>query len=276
MNRRFNRFASSSTENFNLGLEALLKNPSIIGEAASKDDEAPYDLFVIGGGSGGLAAAKQAAQMGAKVGLADYVPPSPAGSTWGLGGTCVNVGCIPKKLLHHAAQLGEAAQDAAVFGWNTGATLPPSTGHGPIAGGLSLDWDRLVAAVSDVRRSSNWMYKSALWDEGVVYENAFAALGTQAGSVDLWKQPPSPPALAVQGRGGGIHSVAPPIHQCTPSGCYLPLGRAPAACWTHRGHSWTHNALHRTMCGRCSSSLSVLSSLVPGTLPLRLQDFWLG
>jgi heterodisulfide reductase subunit A-like polyferredoxin len=81
MNRRFNRFASSSTEKFNLGLEALLKNPSIIGEAASKDDEAPYDLFVIGGGSGGLAAAKQAAQMGAKVGLADYVPPSPAGST---------------------------------------------------------------------------------------------------------------------------------------------------------------------------------------------------
>lgn len=37
----------------------------------------------------------------------DYVKPSPAGSKWGLGGTCVNVGCIPKKLMHTAALLGE-------------------------------------------------------------------------------------------------------------------------------------------------------------------------
>lgn len=38
----------------------------------------------------------------------DYVHPSPKGTTWGLGGTCVNVGCIPKKLMHHAALLGDA------------------------------------------------------------------------------------------------------------------------------------------------------------------------
>ena len=56
-----------------------------------------YDLFVIGGGSGGLALSREAVKFGKKVGLADFVVPSPQGSQWGLGGTCVNVGCIPKK-----------------------------------------------------------------------------------------------------------------------------------------------------------------------------------
>lgn len=59
-----------------------------------------YDLFVIGGGSGGLAAAKKAKKLGLRVALADFVRPSTQGTTWGLGGTCVNVGCIPKKLMH--------------------------------------------------------------------------------------------------------------------------------------------------------------------------------
>lgn len=73
--------------------------------------EAPeYDLVVLGGGSGGLAAAKEAAALGAKVAVLDYVTPTPLGTRWGLGGTCVNVGCIPKKLMHQAALLGEAIQ----------------------------------------------------------------------------------------------------------------------------------------------------------------------
>lgn len=67
-----------------------------------------YDLVVIGGGSGGLACAKEAVQLGAKVAVLDYVTPSPRSSVWGLGGTCVNVGCIPKKLMHQASLLGEA------------------------------------------------------------------------------------------------------------------------------------------------------------------------
>ena len=61
---------------------------------------------MIGGGSGGLASSKAAAKLGARVGLADYVVPTPHGTKWGLGGTCVNVGCIPKKLFHFAATLG--------------------------------------------------------------------------------------------------------------------------------------------------------------------------
>jgi hypothetical protein len=65
-----------------------------------------YDLVVIGGGSGGLAASKEAARLGAKVAVLDFVKPTPYGSKWGLGGTCVNVGCIPKKLYHTAAIYG--------------------------------------------------------------------------------------------------------------------------------------------------------------------------
>jgi thioredoxin reductase (NADPH) len=70
-----------------------------------------YDLFVIGGGSGGISAARHAAELGKKVALADFVTPSPVGTTWGLGGTCVNVGCIPKKLMHYAGILNEIKHD---------------------------------------------------------------------------------------------------------------------------------------------------------------------
>ena len=78
-----------------------------------KDPTHPYqyDLFVIGGGSGGLAAAKAAQELGAKVALADFVKPTPIGTTWGLGGTCVNVGCIPKKLMHYSGILAESKSD---------------------------------------------------------------------------------------------------------------------------------------------------------------------
>lgn len=76
----------------------------------SSGDAPQYDLVVVGGGSGGLAAAKEAARLGAKVAVLDYVTPSPRGTKWGLGGTCVNVGCIPKKLMHQAALLGDAIE----------------------------------------------------------------------------------------------------------------------------------------------------------------------
>lgn len=77
-----------------------------------------YDLFVIGGGSGGISAARWASQQGARVALADFVQPTPIGTKWGLGGTCVNVGCIPKKLMHYAAICAEARHDQAKQGWN--------------------------------------------------------------------------------------------------------------------------------------------------------------
>jgi pyruvate/2-oxoglutarate dehydrogenase complex dihydrolipoamide dehydrogenase (E3) component len=76
-----------------------------------------YDYFVIGGGSGGLSSAKEAAALGARVGLADYVRPTPSGTKWGLGGTCVNVGCIPKKMMHFAGHMYEAIDDYEHIGY---------------------------------------------------------------------------------------------------------------------------------------------------------------
>uniref|UniRef100_A0A8C3V1L1 thioredoxin-disulfide reductase (NADPH) n=1 Tax=Catharus ustulatus TaxID=91951 RepID=A0A8C3V1L1_CATUS len=93
--------------------------PSVRALAASAlPGKNEYDLLVIGGGSGGLACAKEAAQFGRKVAVLDYVEPSPQGTAWGLGGTCVNVGCIPKKLMHQAALLGSSLKDAQHYGWS--------------------------------------------------------------------------------------------------------------------------------------------------------------
>lgn len=64
-----------------------------------------------------MASASAAVAKGAKVGLADYVTPSPQGTTWGMGGTCVNVGCVPKKLFHVASLLGKAREDIKEIGW---------------------------------------------------------------------------------------------------------------------------------------------------------------
>ena len=75
-----------------VGPSSGTSNQDASGNAIPELDAYDYDLVVIGGGSGGLAASKQAAQLGAKVAVLDYVCPSPPGTTWGLGGTCVNVG----------------------------------------------------------------------------------------------------------------------------------------------------------------------------------------
>ncbi|XP_071478717.1 thioredoxin reductase 1, cytoplasmic-like [Diadema antillarum] len=120
-----------------------------------------YDFIVIGGGSGGLAASKEAALYGKKVAVCDFVSPSPKGTTWGLGGTCVNVGCIPKKLMHQAAILGESLQDSRHYGWET----PDDVQH---------NWDKLRDAVQAHIGSLNWGYRVALRDKDVTYINAFA------------------------------------------------------------------------------------------------------
>ena len=87
--------------------------------------DAPYDfdIFVIGGGSGGVRCARIAAGHGARVGVAEE-------RFW--GGTCVNVGCVPKKLLVQAGEYGGWADDAAGFGWEIR--------KGP------HDWAKLIAA----------------------------------------------------------------------------------------------------------------------------------
>ena len=70
-----------------------------------------FDLFTIGAGSGGVRASRMSAGYGARVAIAEERY---------LGGTCVNVGCIPKKLLVYAAHFAEDFEDAAGFGWTRG------------------------------------------------------------------------------------------------------------------------------------------------------------
>ncbi|GAB5370715.1 hypothetical protein AAMO2058_001516900 [Amorphochlora amoebiformis] len=121
-----------------------------------------YDLAVIGGGSGGLAAAKEAASLGARVVLFDYVKPSTQGTTWGLGGTCVNVGCVPKKLMHYASLLSESLSDAKKYGWE-------------FEGGRH-NWDTMRDRVQSHVKSLNFGYKVGLRKAGVNYMNALAKL----------------------------------------------------------------------------------------------------
>jgi len=82
-----------------------------------------YDLFVIGGGSGGVRASRMAALSGARVAIAEE---------YGFGGTCVIRGCIPKKLLVYASRYREDFEDSAGFGW----TIPQT----------KFDWKTLIAA----------------------------------------------------------------------------------------------------------------------------------
>ncbi|XP_075960636.1 thioredoxin reductase 2, tandem duplicate 2 isoform X2 [Anarhichas minor] len=122
-----------------------------------------YDLVVIGGGSGGLACSKEAAQLGQKVAVLDYVEPSVQGTKWGLGGTCVNVGCIPKKLMHQAALLGTAVKDAKKYGWQ-------------ISGPICHDWATMAEAIQNHVRSLNWGHRVQLQDKKVKYLNIKGSL----------------------------------------------------------------------------------------------------
>ena len=107
-----------------------------------------------------LAAAQEAAYLGSSVGVFDYVKPSPHGATWGLGGTCVNVGCIPKKLMHQAALIGEYIKDASYYGWDV-----PEVHH---------HWNTLVNNVQDYIRGLNYNYRQTLMSKHVRYFNQLA------------------------------------------------------------------------------------------------------
>ncbi|CAB3980717.1 thioredoxin reductase 3 [Paramuricea clavata] len=123
-----------------------------------------YDLVVIGGGSGGLSCSKESSKYGVKVAVLDFIKPTPSGTTWGLGGTCVNVGCIPKKLMHQAALLGGAIKDSAKFGWELDQDK------------VKHNWQTMKEAIQNYIGSLNWGYRVALRDKGVKYLNAHGEL----------------------------------------------------------------------------------------------------
>jgi len=105
-----------------------------------------YDLFVIGGGSGGVRCARIAAMHGARVAIAEE-------QYW--GGTCVNVGCVPKKLMVQAAEYAAWTQDSHGFGWNT----QPG----------EHDWAALMAAKDAEIKRLNGIYVRLLENSGVAW-----------------------------------------------------------------------------------------------------------
>lgn len=121
-----------------------------------------FDLFVIGGGSGGVRASRMAAQRGARVALAEAAE---------LGGTCVNVGCIPKKLYSYAAGYAEAFAEAPGFGWTL--SEPPR-----------FDWAHLKTQRAKEITRLNGVYASLLKTANVTLLNGWAQL-VDAHTVDV-------------------------------------------------------------------------------------------
>ncbi|UVM74705.1 glutathione-disulfide reductase [Pseudomonas alvandae] len=112
-----------------------------------------FDLYVIGAGSGGVRAARFAAGFGAKVGVAE--------SRY-LGGTCVNVGCVPKKLLVYGAHYAEDFEQASAYGWT--------------AGEASFDWATLIANKDREINRLNGIYRNLLGNSGVTLHEGHARI----------------------------------------------------------------------------------------------------
>lgn len=113
-----------------------------------------YDLFVIGGGSGGVRAARIAsAEGGAKVGLAEESR---------MGGTCVIRGCVPKKLMVFASGFPEAIKDAHAYGWDVKAG--------------SFDWPRFRASLSNELSRLENAYRNTLTNAGVTIHDQRAVV----------------------------------------------------------------------------------------------------
>ena len=112
-----------------------------------------FDLFVIGAGSGGVRAARFAAGFGAKVAVAE--------SRY-LGGTCVNVGCVPKKLLVYGAHFADDFEQASGFGWTLGEA--------------NFDWPTLIANKDREINRLNGIYRNLLVNSGVTLIEGHAKL----------------------------------------------------------------------------------------------------
>ena len=110
-----------------------------------------YDLLVIGGGSGGLAHAQRAAEYGAKAAVVEYGP---------LGGTCVNVGCVPKKVMWYAAHHAHSFHHLADYGFDV-----EINGH---------DWAGLKERRDAYIKRLNGIYENNLDKRGVTYLSGHA------------------------------------------------------------------------------------------------------
>jgi glutathione reductase (NADPH) len=120
-----------------------------------------FDLFVVGAGSGGVRAARFAAAFGAKVAVAE--------SRY-LGGTCVNVGCVPKKLMVYGSHFADDFEQAEGFGWTPGKA--------------QFDWGKLISNKNREIERLNEVYRTLLINSGVTLLEGHARL-TDAHHVEI-------------------------------------------------------------------------------------------
>ncbi|MBW4488705.1 MAG: glutathione-disulfide reductase [Trichocoleus desertorum ATA4-8-CV12] len=123
-----------------------------------------YDLFVIGAGSGGLAAAERATTYGARVAIAESAT---------VGGTCVNHGCVPEKLLNYAASFADVFLDTVGYGWS----VPPS----------QFDWPKFVQAKDQQIEKLHQVHQQHL-DSGKVAIIPGQAVFTDAHTLQVGEQ----------------------------------------------------------------------------------------
>ena len=115
--------------------------------------EYDYDLYVIGAGSGGVRCARMSARYGARVAVAEERY---------LGGTCVNVGCVPKKLFSYGSHYAASFEDAEAYGWNLDKN--------------SLDWNRLIENKNQEIERLNGIYRNILHNHNVTIHESRAIL----------------------------------------------------------------------------------------------------
>ena len=125
--------------------------PKVAGRGGTLQQD--FDLYVVGAGSGGVRASRVAAGLGARVAVAESTH---------LGGTCVNVGCVPKKLFVYGAHFAEDFADAAGYGWNAAAP--------------SFDWARLRDNKTAEIERLQGVYRKLLTDAGVTIHEGRARL----------------------------------------------------------------------------------------------------
>ncbi len=133
--------------------------------AAAAGGKKAFDLLVIGGGSGGVRASRIAAGYGARVALcelqAEHGPPLYAA----LGGTCVNVGCVPKKLMMYGSQFPNAFEMSRAYGWDVPATAF-----------VAPDWKGMLRRKDEELRRLNGVYQRMLTGAGVQLLNGRGSL----------------------------------------------------------------------------------------------------
>ena len=164
-----------------------------------------WDLIVIGGGSGGLACAQRAAELGARVVLAE---------PGALGGTCVNVGCVPKKIMFHAAELAHGIADATGYGFDL-----ELRGH---------DWRKLKERRDAYVLRLRGIYADNLDRRGATLLKAGARL-EGSGRVTIGAGEHQAPHLVIATGSQPILPALPGAHQGISSDGFFELAKLPAS-----------------------------------------------